>query len=194
MGNANKTNHHCYLSFLRRQKSRVKVSCSCSFYSSIRITLCTIYNGKVAETNQSSSNRSKLERKSVSTKMSYSFEANPRLLVDILHESDQIFEPITGYEQEPLVSLEEACQPLQTILGTELKLYITVAKLNSKECKNGLTQDESASIYLYTMEWNETEKSLFAVFNQTLCTNDRSQLQPWLKYLKLFFTAFVKLP
>ncbi|CAF0766805.1 unnamed protein product [Adineta steineri] len=71
--------------------------------------------------------------------MSFSFEVNPRLLVNIHQESREILEPICGYEQEPLVSLEEACQSLEYILGTELKSYITVAKLNSKEPKHGLT-------------------------------------------------------
>jgi hypothetical protein len=126
--------------------------------------------------------------------MSFSFEVNPRLLVDFRHEPKQILESISGLEQEPLVSLKEACQSLGNILGTELKLYITVAKANSKEPRNGLTQDESASIYLYTMEWNETENSLYVVLNQTLCSADKSKLQPWLKYVKLFFTAFFKLP
>ncbi|CAF4131029.1 unnamed protein product, partial [Adineta steineri] len=126
--------------------------------------------------------------------MSFSFEVNPRFLVDIRHEPKQILEPISGYEQEPLLSLEEACQSLENILGMELNLYITVAKLNSQEPKDGLTQDESASIYLYTMEWNETENSLYAILNQTLRTADRSKLQPWFKYLKLFFTALFKLP
>ncbi|CAF1429929.1 unnamed protein product [Adineta steineri] len=126
--------------------------------------------------------------------MSFSFEVNPRLLVDIRHEPKQMLEPISGYEQEPLLSLEEACQPLENILGMELNLYITVAKLNSQEPKDGLTQDESASIYLYTMEWNETENSLYAILNQTFRTADRSKLRPWFKYLKLFFTAIFKLP
>ncbi|CAF4206929.1 unnamed protein product [Adineta steineri] len=126
--------------------------------------------------------------------MSFSFEVNPRFLVDIRHEPKQILEPISDYEQEPLLSLEEACQSLENILGMELNLYITVAKLNSQEPKDGLTQDESASIYLYTMEWNETENSLYAILNQTLRTADRSKLQPWFKYLKLFFTALFKLP
>jgi len=135
-----------------------------------------------------------LEIKSVRVKMSFSFEINPRLLADIRHEPQQMLEPITGYEQEPLLSLEEACQPLENILGNELKLYIIVAKLNAKEPNDGLTQDESASIYLYTMEWNPTENSLYALFNQALCAPDRSQLQPWFKYMKLFFTAVFKLP
>ncbi|CAF0817171.1 unnamed protein product [Adineta steineri] len=126
--------------------------------------------------------------------MSFSFEVNPRLLVNIHQESREILEPICGYEQEPLVSLEEACQSLEYILGTELKSYITAAKLNSKEPKHGLTQDESASIYLYTMEWNKRENSLYVFLNQALCATDRSQLQLWSKYLKLFFTAIFKLP
>ncbi|CAF1465618.1 unnamed protein product [Adineta steineri] len=113
---------------------------------------------------------------------------------DIRYEPKQILEPICGYEQEPLVSLEEACQPLANILSKELELYVTIAKLNSKEPKDGLTQDESASIYLYTMQWEKIENSLYALFNQALRAIDRSTLKPWLKYMKLFFTAFFKLP
>ncbi|CAF1222539.1 unnamed protein product [Rotaria sordida] len=62
------------------------------------------------------------------------------------------------------------------------------------EPKDGLTQDESASIYLYAMEWNETENSLYAILNRTLCLADRTQLRPWFRYLKLFLTALFKLP
>ncbi|CAF4239822.1 unnamed protein product [Adineta steineri] len=126
--------------------------------------------------------------------MSLSFEINPRFLLDGLHETKQNFQPIYCYEQESLVSLEDACQPLENMLGTELLLYINVAKLNSKEPKQGLTQDESASIYLYTMEWNQTQNSLYVFLNQTLCANDKNQLEPWYKYLKLLFTALFKLP
>ncbi|CAF3790148.1 unnamed protein product [Adineta steineri] len=103
-------------------------------------------------------------------------------------------ESINGYEQEQLLSLEEACQPLHNILGTELQLYVTIAKLNSKQPIHELTPDESASIYLYTMEWNQPEKSLHVLLKQTLVAIDRKQLQYWSKYLKLFFTALFKLP
>jgi hypothetical protein len=136
-----------------------------------------------------------LERKvCIGAKMSFPFEVNHRLLVDIRHELTQELQPNRDYEKEPLVTLEEACQPLENILGTDLKPYITVAKLNSTQPKHGLTQDESASIYLYTMEWTETEKSLYTILNQALCSADRSELQPWLKYLRLFFNALTKLP
>ena len=138
--------------------------------------------------------RINLERKTTSASMLCSFEINPRLLVDNTRGSTPNFVPIYSYEQELLVSLEEACQSLENMLGTELQLYITVAKLNSKEPKHGLTQDQSASIYLYTMEWNEPQDSLYVLLNQALCANDRSQLEPWNKYLKLFLTALSKLP
>ncbi|CAF1452521.1 unnamed protein product [Adineta steineri] len=57
-----------------------------------------------------------------------------------------------------------------------------------------LTQDESASIHLYTMEWEEHDNSLYMKLNQTLRSVDRSKLIPWFKYLKFFLTAFFKLP
>ncbi|CAF1145031.1 unnamed protein product [Adineta steineri] len=126
--------------------------------------------------------------------MSVSFEINPRLLVDIPCQLNPDIESINGYEQEQLLSLEEACQPLHNILGTELQLYVTIAKLNSKQLKHELTQDESASIYLYTMEWNQPENSLHVLLNQALVAIDGKQLQYWRKYLKLFFTAVFKLP
>ena len=134
------------------------------------------------------------KKKSVGTKLSFSFEVNSRLLVDFSVESIQVLGPINELEQESVVSLEEACESLQNILGAELELYIKVAKSNSKAPKCGLTPDESASIYLYTMEWDEVQSSLCAALSQTLCSADETKLQPWLKYLKLFFTAFFKLP
>ncbi|UJR07168.1 hypothetical protein I4U23_011456 [Adineta vaga] len=126
--------------------------------------------------------------------MSFSFEINPRLLIDISHRSQENIKPINDYQQGELVSLEQACQPLENLLDAELQLYITVARLNSQQSKHGLTQDESASIYLYTMEWNQPQHSLYVLLNQVLCTMDRNQLQSWSKYLKLLFTALFKLP
>ncbi|CAF3892480.1 unnamed protein product [Adineta steineri] len=126
--------------------------------------------------------------------MSFSFEINPRFFIDISHQPQENIESINDYQQEELLSLEQACQPLENLLGTELQLYITVAKLNSKQPKHGLTQDESASIYLYTMEWSQPQNSLHIVLNQVICTMDRNELQHWFKYLKLLFTAFSKLP
>jgi hypothetical protein len=126
--------------------------------------------------------------------MAYSVDANPRLRTSIRDEPKQMLQPISGYEDEPLLPLEEACKPLEQIIDKELQQNITIAKLNATEPEDGLTQDESASIHLYTMEWKVQENSLYAVLNRTLRLVDRRKLQPWFRYLKLFLTAFFKLP
>jgi hypothetical protein len=126
--------------------------------------------------------------------MATSIEANPRLRASVRDEPRQMLQPISGYEDEPLLSLEEACKPLEKIIDKELQQNIVIAKMNSEEPEDGLTQDESASIHLYTMEWKIHENSLYAVLNRTLRLADRRKLQPWFRYLKLFLTAFYKLP
>lgn len=126
--------------------------------------------------------------------MAASKEINHRLIADIRDEPKQMLKPISGYEHEPLVSIEEACKPLEDVLDHELKQNITIAKMNSTEPEHGLTQDQFAAIHLYTMEWNERENSLYMVLNKTLRLADRGKLRPWFKYLKLFLTGFFRLP
>ena len=126
--------------------------------------------------------------------MAASTNINYRLLADVGKEPKQVLQPISGYEKEPLLSLEKACKPLENILNQELKKNIIIAKMNSEEPANQLSQDESASIYLYTMEWERSENSLYAVLNRTLRLADRSKLTPWFRYLKLFLTGVFKLP
>ncbi|CAF4183434.1 unnamed protein product [Rotaria sordida] len=126
--------------------------------------------------------------------MAASSNVNYRLLTSVRDEPKQMLQPVSGYEEEPLLPLEEACKPLEKILDHELKQNIIIAKMNSEEPADQLTQDESASIHLYTMEWKKRENSLYAVLNRTLRMADRSKLQSWFRYLKLFLTAFFKLP
>lgn len=122
---------------------------------------------------------------------------NPRYTFGIDDEHNQILQPISGYAQEPLLPLEEACEPLHTIVP-RLEAYVWVAKQNSKNPADGLTQDESAAIRLYTMEWDsveaDTRASLYAHLNRTLKQIDRTKLRPWFRYLKLLLTALAKLP
>ena len=126
--------------------------------------------------------------------MATSIDTNPRLRANIRDESNKMLQPISGYEDELLVSLEEACKPLEEIIDKELQQNMMIAKMNSEEPKDGLSQDESASIHLYTMEWKIHENSFYAVLNRTLRLADRRKLHPWYRYLKLFLTAFFKLP
>jgi hypothetical protein len=103
-------------------------------------------------------------------------------------------EPIVEYAAEPLLPLIEACAPLVNIID-DLSIYIQLAlDETSNEPSDGLTFNESAAIRLYTMEWEESHTSLYLMLNAALKKSDRQALCPYFKYLKLFLTAFIKLP
>ena len=100
--------------------------------------------------------------------------------------------PVYGFHSENLVSLEEALQSIESQIK-ELARYIKIAK---KHCnfpnEHGLSNDQSASIYIYTMEWGET--TLYRVLNQALRSENRQSLKIWFPYLKLFDSALDLLP
>ena len=100
--------------------------------------------------------------------------------------------PVYGYRAEKLVSLEQALKPIQDQID-ELAYFVKIAK---KYChfpsEHGLSHDQSAAIYIYTMEWGET--TLYRVLNRTLRSEERQNLKVWFPYLKLFDTALDKLP
>ena len=126
--------------------------------------------------------------------MATSNPINHRLLANFQDEPKQMLLPIKQYAKEPLVPLREACEPLRDIIDEDLSQNIEIALINSREGENGLTKQESAALHLYTMEWDVSERSLYAVLNRTLRAVDRKALIPWHKYLKLLLTAFFKLP
>jgi hypothetical protein len=100
--------------------------------------------------------------------------------------------PIFGLKNHPLLSLDEAVQPIVPQI-LNLMEYVKIAKEHCHQLsEHGLTKDESASIYLYTMEWNF--QSLYIMLNRALRSENRSDLRPWFGYLKLFQTAIDKLP
>ncbi|CAF1109334.1 unnamed protein product [Adineta steineri] len=100
--------------------------------------------------------------------------------------------PIYGYRSEKLVSVEKALEPIESQIN-ELQYYIKIAK---KHChfpsERGLTRDQSAAVYIYTMEWGET--TLYRVLNIALRSENRQALKIWFAYLKLFDSALDKLP
>jgi len=100
--------------------------------------------------------------------------------------------PICGYWSEKLVTLEEALKPIVPRVE-QLDRSIEAAK---KYChfpsEHGLTHDESAALYLYTMEGGDN--SFYRVLNQALRSEDRPALKVWFPYLKLLDTALCKLP
>lgn len=105
---------------------------------------------------------------------------------------DHLLVPIKGYQEKPLVSLSEAIEPVSGFFN-EIEDNVFVALSNCQNPAEALTQDESASIHLYTMEF-DGGPSLYAVLNQSLRAENRGDLIPWFLFLKLFFTALYKLP
>ncbi|CAF1157222.1 unnamed protein product [Adineta steineri] len=99
---------------------------------------------------------------------------------------------VYGYHSQQLVSIEKALEPIETQING-LKVYIKTAK---KYCyypsDDGLTRDESAAVYIYTMEWDET--SLYRLLNKALRDANRQNIKIWFPFLKLFDTALDKLP
>jgi hypothetical protein len=102
--------------------------------------------------------------------------------------------PIIGYADVPLLPLVKACAPLIGIIH-DLSTYVERALHETPEepC-DGLTIDESASIRLYTIEWQRPHRSLYWMLNYSLKTANCKDLRPYFKYMKLFLTALVKLP
>ena len=100
--------------------------------------------------------------------------------------------PIYGYHSAELVTIEKALEPIESQID-ELPRYIKIAK---RYChfpsEHGLSKDQSASVYIYTMEWGE--KTLYRVLNNALRSENRQELKIWFSYLKLFDTALDKLP
>ncbi|CAF1658650.1 unnamed protein product [Rotaria sp. Silwood1] len=96
---------------------------------------------------------------------------------DIDKEPEEILAPIHGYDQMLLMSLEEAVQPLVPILPA-VQDYAYMAKEKYKKPEDGLTQDESASIMLYSMGWEPLEQCLYFALNAALRSTDRQKLDP----------------
>ncbi|CAF1175455.1 unnamed protein product [Adineta steineri] len=100
--------------------------------------------------------------------------------------------PVYGYRSEKLVSIEKALESVESQIN-ELPYYIKTAKRHCHfPSEHGLTKDQSAAVYIYTMEWGET--TLYRVLNQSLRSENRQVLKIWFPYLKLFDTALDKLP
>ncbi|CAF3775562.1 unnamed protein product [Rotaria sp. Silwood1] len=117
---------------------------------------------------------------------------NTRLL-DASEERLNALAPLRGYAEEPLVPLKEAVVKLRKLLD-DVDARVWTATNRCKSPADKLTQEESAAVVLYTMEWDPSHPSLYTVLNRTLRLEDRRKLTPWFPYLKLVFTALFKLP
>jgi hypothetical protein len=101
-------------------------------------------------------------------------------------------QPIDAYQTHPLLSLQQALDPILSYIDG-LNQFIQEAIISCHfPSEDGLTRDESAAIYLYTMDWGH--ESLYRVLNEALREKDRFLLTLWHGYLKLLDTAVQKLP
>ncbi|CAF1201874.1 unnamed protein product [Adineta steineri] len=98
-----------------------------------------------------------------------------------------------GYITWKLLSLRDAMKELQGFLQ-EINYFVKEAK---KHCSypndDNLTKDESAAIYIYTMEISD-DSCVYRILNETLRLEDRTKVRPWFGYLKLLHSATSKLP
>jgi hypothetical protein len=113
--------------------------------------------------------------------------------MDLAAEPRRMLAPIRGYEKMPLVTLDEAVNPIVSYVP-EVKRMVWTVKQNCASPADGLTTDQSASIMLYSFEWTPREDSFYIVFNKVLRAEDRNKLKPWFLYLKLLVTSLSKLP
>jgi hypothetical protein len=95
---------------------------------------------------------------------------------------------------KPIVTLEKAIEPLISFLPDVQKYAKTAKERCPKTPPEGLSVDESASIMLYTMNWKPREQCLNVALNAALRSEDRTKLEPWHLYLKLFLSALDRLP
>jgi hypothetical protein len=114
-------------------------------------------------------------------------------LCDITSESGKFLPPIQGFENQPLVSLEKAVEPLVDVVP-QVNQMVYIVKGNCQKPKDNLSPDESASIMLYSMEWIPREKSFYIILNSKLRSENRQDLKAWFLYLRLFIFALSKLP
>lgn len=113
---------------------------------------------------------------------------------DVAEEPRRMLPPIQGFQEKPLVSLEEAVKPLVGYVH-EIKHYASQAKANCESPPaDGLSIDESASIRLYTMIWQPKDQCLYVALNKTLRSENRDLLKVWFLYLRLIISALLKLP
>jgi len=113
--------------------------------------------------------------------------------LDAGQEPRRMLQPIEGYQKMPLLSLEKAVEPI-VFCCPDIYRRVFIAMSNCENPADGLNQNESASIFLYTMEWEPIDECLYYLLNKTLRTENRQKLRPWYSYLKLIFTALQKLP
>ena len=104
--------------------------------------------------------------------------------------------PISGWEDQPIVSLPKATKNLPV---KNITIHAEVALAAGEDYKfdhpdDPRTEDQLGAIHLYSQGWVIAEHSLYAVLNTTLSDPDRGKLVVWYLFIKLLMTALVYEP
>ncbi|CAF4354395.1 unnamed protein product [Rotaria socialis] len=118
--------------------------------------------------------------------------------VDISNPSEETIELskminlIDENENIPLLSLDEAINPLRVVVPELEQMVLIVRKVNNTS-PNIFKIDESHSILLCTMKSTPIDTSFRVILNNILQTRNLTLLKPWLYDIKLLMTALSKL-
>ena len=114
--------------------------------------------------------------------------------LDVNQEPKTILAPLPSLTNTtPLLSLRDAVKDLQHLLP-DLDKHVSYSLQKCQKPKDGLTQDQSASLYLYSLQWPEGQNSFYTALNRTLRSEDRLRFVPFQAYYHLFMSALDKLP
>ncbi|CAF3648165.1 unnamed protein product [Rotaria socialis] len=115
-----------------------------------------------------------------------------RFVIVAKEQPTETLPPIELDEGTDLVSIDEALKSI--VADVRTNPMICEAKRKARQSSDGLTLNESMSIYLYTMGSLEENNYFYKLLNEKLRTKQREDLKPWLSYLKNFLTGLHKLP
>ena len=101
--------------------------------------------------------------------------------------------PIAIPDQSSGTTLETTIESLIQFLPN-LPSFAIIAREKCANPADGLTQDQSAAIMLYSMQWEPAEQCLYYALNAALRSENRQVLKPWFSYLTLLIKALSHLP
>lgn len=165
------------------QRTKVNMYCSKFGFSSVSLLSFVLYKTKLfilmgslccGQSDDFSSSMDRLTKLSI-------VHQNPLALIE-------------GYQNEPLLPLEATLDIFQHSIKN-LSNQITEAKRNCLQTsKHGLSHDESAAIYLYSMGKADDTNSVYCHLQNAWNSNDPYEMKPWLKYVRLLYNGVDKLP
>jgi hypothetical protein len=158
-------------------------------YHSFPVSVALLLSDRGSTSDQAHKEMASNHVDSGSTSVGY----HARVTDDLLQEPGRRLTPIRGYQNMPLVSLQQAVEPLVSILPAVREMVWIVLEQRTGPF-DGLSRDESASIMLYTLDWDPPGQPFYRVLNDALGSEDGQRLKPWFLYLKLFLTALNRLP